>query len=107
AWVGFHPLSPAYWLPHPPAHFSIRQSGRHLPEFLTGHAAAVVHPCVADLARLERALSDAFEAADVPALGAATLAAAPPEQWPGLQLALHPSVHLLNCQWPVQKLRAA
>jgi len=105
--VGFHNLITDYLLRHPPAHFSLREAGRHLPELLDEHATRALHPCLADLARFERALNDAFDASDAPALRAAALAALPQADWPNLRLALHPSVHLLASQWPVHTVRAA
>jgi len=105
--VAFHNLVTDYLLRHPPAHFSIREAGRHLPEALVGHGAVAAHPCAADLARYERALNDAFDAAAAPVLQPAALAAIPQERWPGLRFALHPSVRLLACGWPVDALRAA
>jgi hypothetical protein len=105
--VEFHNLVTDYLLHHPPAHFSIREAGRHLPELLAGHRVSTSHPCAADLARFERALNDAFDAADAPALTAAALAAVPQEDWAGLRFTLHPAVRPLACAWPVHAVRAA
>jgi len=105
--VAFHNLITDYLVRHPPAHFSIREAGRQLPELLAGHPAQTHHPCVADLARYERDLHDAFDAPDAAALRAAALAAIPQQDWPQLRFALHPSVRLLASQWPVHDLRAA
>jgi hypothetical protein len=105
--VAFHNLVTDYLLAHPPTHFSVREAGRHLPELLTRHPAGVAHPCAADLAGYERALNDAFDAADAPVLTAAALAAVAPEAWPSLRLVLHPSVRLIECGWPVDAVRTA
>jgi hypothetical protein len=105
--VGFHNLVTDYLLAHPPAHFSIREVGRHLPEFLAQHALAARHPCAGELSHYERALNDAFDAADAPALSTPDLADVAPDEWPGLHFALHPSVRLLACRWPVALLRSA
>lgn len=105
--ASFHNLVTDYLLQHPPSHFSIREAGRNLPELLARHESGAAHPCAADLARFERALRDAFDAADVPPLTASALAAVPQDQWPGLRLTLHPSVHLLAAEWPVHHVRSA
>jgi len=105
--VTFHNLITDYLLHHPPTHYSIREAGRHLPEFIDQHANGAKHSCAADLARFERALNDAFDAADAPLLTAADLAAVPTEAWPDLRFTLHPSLCLLECGWPVHSLRAA
>jgi hypothetical protein len=105
--VGFHNLVTDYLLRHPPAHFSIREAGRQLPELLAGHAATALHPCAADLAAYERALRDAFDAADAPPLTASALAAVPQSDWASLRFALHPSVRVIASDWPVDVVRAA
>jgi hypothetical protein len=105
--VGFHNLVTDYLLVHPPGHFSIRQAGRDLPEFLARHALAEDHPCAAELNGYERALNDAFDADDAAALRTADLAEVSPEDWPGLRFTLHPSVRLLDCRWPVATVRSA
>jgi Putative DNA-binding domain len=104
--VAFHNLITDYLLRHPPTHFSIREAGRHLPELLAAHEVRATHPCAADLARFERALNDAFDAADAPAMTAAALAGVAAGAWPSLRLELHPTVRLLDCGWPVHVVRA-
>jgi hypothetical protein len=104
--VAFHNLVTDYLLHNPPDHFSIREAGRRLPEQLGAHPAGAVHPCAADLARFERALNDAFDAADGPVLSSSALAVRAPNEWTGLRFALHPSVRLLTCGWPVHTVRA-
>ena len=105
--TAFHNLVTDYLLRHPPEHFSMREVGRRLPAVLATHDALGAHPCLADLARFERALNDAFDAADAPVLGAAALAARTPEEWVSLRLGLHPSVHVLSCAFPVHVVRAS
>jgi hypothetical protein len=53
---------------HPSDHPSLRHFGRHFPEFLAAAGASDAPPWVADLARLEWARIEAFDAADSPAL---------------------------------------
>jgi hypothetical protein len=107
----FHDLATAYLLSHPPRHFSIRQVGDALPDFLAREAAAAPFrrraPAAADLAALERARLDAFDAADSPVEGREALASLPPERWGGLRLHLAPSLRLLRLGWPVERLWAA
>jgi hypothetical protein len=105
--VAFHNLITDYLLRHPPTHFSIREAGRYLPELLAEHDARATHPCAADLAAFERAVNDAFDAADAPALTAAALAGVSADDWPSLRFTLHPTVRLLDCGWPVHLVRAA
>ena len=62
---------------HPPQHFSLRYAGARLPEFLrvrrSGRPLRSRWPWGADLARLEWALGEAFDAADSPTAGAKNL----------------------------------
>jgi hypothetical protein len=107
----FRDLVTAYLIAHPPRHASIRRAGDALPGWLAGAAAAGAFrrraPCAPDLAALEAALLDAFDAPDAPVVSHAALAALPPERWAGLHLAFAPSVRLLHLAWPVARLVAA
>ena len=64
--TGFHDLVASYLLVHPSRRPSLRHVGEALPEFLAGHGVAEPFrrrwPWAADLARLEWALSLAFDA---------------------------------------------
>jgi hypothetical protein len=106
-----HDLVTAYLLAHPPRRPSIRHAGEELAEFLATHPAALPFrrrfPWCADLARLERALGDAFDAADAPLRSRESLASLPPESWPALALRLAPCARVLRLDWPVLSLREA
>jgi len=84
-----------------------RYFSARLPEFLQesdkwrGKARAV------GVARLERALTDAFDAADGDACALETLAAHAPQDWPRLVFAFHPSLRLLTLPAGVVELYEA
>lgn len=78
---------------------SLRQFGDALPGFLAAHEAFSQHPVVAELAAFERALLDAFDAADADRAAWADLLALPQAAWPGLRLGFHPSVRRLAAEW--------
>jgi hypothetical protein len=105
----FHDLATSYLAVHPPRHFSLRYAGADLPGFLETHAAAAVFrerfAWSADLARLEWALAEVFDAVDGPCARRADLAAVPPERWAQLRLELAPSALLVEVEWAVQPLR--
>jgi len=107
----FHDLVTAYLLAHPPAHPSLRFAGSELARFLDADPGAAPFrrrfPFAADLARLEWALSFAFDAADAEPLQREDLAAIPLAGWEQLALAIHPSVQTLRLAWPVPALREA
>lgn len=60
----FHNLVTDYLLAHPPKHYSLRELGRALPEFLESTDLANSFPAIADLASLEWARFDVFDDTD-------------------------------------------
>jgi hypothetical protein len=100
----FHNLITDYLIAHPPAHFSLRQAGRQLPDFIATHAVAARWPFVSQLAALELAMLDAFDAADARPADFATLHAVPPDDWPQLRFHLVPSLQWLHLDWRVDQL---
>jgi hypothetical protein len=96
----FAALGRAYLQAHPPTEPSIRWFGHRLAEFMDAWP-ALPHPALADLARLDWALRQAFDAAALPALTPEQLAATPPAQWGELPLRLQPHAQLLQLRWAV------
>ncbi len=109
--AGIHDVVTAYLLAHPPRHASLRYAGDRLAAFLQDDPRAAPFrrrwPWCADLARLETALCDAFDAPDAPLLLRERLSALPPEEWPALRLRFQPCVRLLRLAWPVAALYSA
>lgn len=62
--VHFHNLITDYLLAHPPSAWSLREAGAALPGFLANHALAGSHPAIADVAAIERARLEVFDARD-------------------------------------------
>jgi hypothetical protein len=107
----FDPLAAAYLRAHPSRDFSLRHVGARFPAFLAAHEDAresrASAPWCADLARLELAVSDAFDAADARPLARTDLARLAPEAWDTLALALVPGARLLTLARAARALRAA
>ena len=107
----FHDLATAYLIAHPPTHPSLRFAGAHLPEFLGVAPAAEPFrkrcAWAADLAQLEWALVEAFDARDAPVLSREELAAIRPERWANLRFAFQPALQLLSLGWPVHRVLRA
>lgn len=104
AWLGedqFEDIGIAYIAAHPSRHFSIRWFGHRLPEFLATTPPWEDKPGVAEMAALEWALSEAFDAQDGAVMRVADMAAIPAGAWPGMRLRLHPSVRRLDLRWNV------
>jgi hypothetical protein len=104
AWMGndeFEKLGLAYLEAHPSTHFSIRYFGHRLCEFLASAETYRDKPYLGEMAALEWAMSEAFDAPDSPGVGLDAMASIPPEAWPEMRLALHASVHRLDLRWNV------
>jgi hypothetical protein len=103
----FHVLARDYLEHHPSTSRSVRSLGRFFAQFLDAHALGAQHPFVADLARFEWALLEAFDARDAAPLAAEHLKSVPMEQWPGLRLSLTPSLRIVEAGAPIQEVWTA
>ncbi len=92
----FEKLINAYLTVYPSRHFSLRWFGRHLCQFLAETQPYAQHPDLLELAQFEWAICDAFDAADVTAVGLDELTALAAEAWPELTLSFHPSLRVLE-----------
>jgi hypothetical protein len=92
----FDAMGYAYVAARPSHHPNLRWFSQGLPDFLKSTAPYSDHPILADLAALEKALNDAFDAADAPVLGLADMAAFAPELWNTLIFQPHPSSRRLD-----------
>lgn len=95
--AAFHNLVTDYLLAHPSRHWSLRHLGAPFAGFLAGHDLSRTLPFLADLARLEWARIEMFDAADADVLTREEAAVAGPE----LHLALIPAATILSIQWNV------
>lgn len=103
AWVGgaeFERLGLAYLNVYPSRHFSIRYFGQHLPAYMAAEICRD-RPYLGEMAALEWALSEAFDAADDSFVRIEEMAELPPEAWPGMRFRLHASVRRLDLLWNV------
>jgi hypothetical protein len=94
----FHGLAADYLDAHPSEHPSVRMLGRSLGDFLERHALCAGRGWLADLARFEWALLEAFDAPDRAPLGSEALAAVAPDGWAELRIELTPSLRLLEAR---------
>ncbi len=92
----FDAMGRAYVAAHPSQHPNLRWFSQALPEFLKSTAPYRDHPILSDLAALETALNDAFDAEDVPLLALSDMAGFAPEVWSGLRFRPHPSAFSLD-----------
>jgi len=100
----FAALAADYIAAHDSPFFSIRYYGDALAKFLATREDYAAAPVLAELAQWEWAMTAAFDAADVPPLGAEDLGRIPPPQWAQLRFRWHPSVQRLALWWNVPQL---
>lgn len=102
----FDALAEEYVRAHPSEHPSVRHMGSAMARFLAGR----VPPdrlWLADLARLEWARLEVFDAPDEPTLALADLAAWPPAAFPGLVFRPIRALEVVRSGWPVHRGWAA
>lgn len=92
----FSDLMRGYLAKHPSRHANVRWFGQNLPDYLAATAPFADEPHLAELALVECALNDAFDAADAPVLGLDSLAHHAPERWGDLTFAPQPAVRRLD-----------
>ncbi len=92
----FSTMAEAYFKAHPSRHRNARWIGRDLAGFLKAAPAYTPKPHLSELAELEIALNDAFDAADSPVMQSSVLAAIAPEDWSDLVFTTHATVRHLQ-----------
>lgn len=100
----FHEIVSAYLAQHPSTHPSLRQLGRLFPAFLQGCPESIDLPFLSELAALEWARIEVFDAPDAAPLLVEHLQTIHPEDWPTLTLQLIPAFQLVESQWPVYEI---
>ncbi len=100
----FHNLVTDYLLRHPSSHPSLRHLGRSLPAFLGGHPIGRAYPYLADLAALEWARIEAFDAPDAEPVTRDDLARLPGERAGEARPVLIPAFRLLRFDHDVVRL---
>jgi hypothetical protein len=103
--ASFEALATPYLAAHPSMHPSVRYVGERFADWVGGATSDL--PFLADLARLEWARVEVFDAADAEPLRLADLQVIAAEQWPALALRAIPACRLLRCAWPAHEIWAA
>lgn len=93
----FTALARAYLRARPSQHPSVRHVGARLADHLPPG-------WTRDLARLEWARVEAFDAPDVPGLRREDLAGIPPEAWPDLRFEPVPALDVVESRWAVHRV---
>jgi hypothetical protein len=97
----FNRVAHQYVVSEPPRSPVLLDYGATFPRFLRGMGQGVAANYLADVAEIESARTRAYHAADVAPLSQDALNAIPPDEWPELRIALHPSLTVLKSDFPV------
>ncbi|MBR0799218.1 putative DNA-binding domain-containing protein [Bradyrhizobium jicamae] len=92
----FDEMGHAYVKARPSEHPNLRWFSQGLPDFLRSSEPYSNHPVLADLAALEQALNDAFDAPEGAVLALEAMAGFAPERWNGLVFTPHPSARRIE-----------
>lgn len=92
---GFEKLARTYLKKHPSRHYSLNLLGRKLPDFLDAAGKMPRHAMLADVARVERAIAESFDAEVSPPMTPADLAMIPPGAWETGRMRMTESLRLL------------
>jgi len=98
---GFRALVTGYVQAHPSRSYSLNFLGRHLPEYVRAAPGLRRRAFLHDLARLEQAVAEVFDAAEEPALGPAEIAAVSAAAWATARLRPVSAFRLLAFAHPV------
>ena len=96
----FWAMARDYVFLEPPTSPVLFHYGDRFPDFIAQFEPAGTLPYLADVARIERACTEAYHAAEQPALRADALSGIPSYQIADLCLMLHPSLRIVRSQFP-------
>jgi hypothetical protein len=86
---------------HPSRSYTLNRLGDHLPEFVASWKGAKRPEVCHDLARLELAIAEVFDAPETAPLTDAEIAAVPPESWEKARLVPIEAFRMLSFRYPV------
>ncbi len=88
-----------YVAAHPSRSYTLNVLGRALADWLREAPGLPRRGFCRDLARLEWAVTEAFDAEEAPRLAESELAAVGPEEWPEVRFVPQPALRLLELRW--------
>lgn len=100
----FRAMARIYVADHSPESPIMLDYGAGFPDFIERFEPAATLPYLADVARIERAWTEAYHAAEASPLDPAALARFAPGELPALRLRLHPSVRLVRSRFPAMTI---
>ena len=102
--ANFEKLSQEYLEMHPSTSPNIRWFGANLAQFLKSTHPYNEQEFLYEIARLEWAMTLAFDATDEPVLTISSVGSIPAESWAQMSFSVYPSIQRLECSWNVVSL---
>lgn len=102
AWA---PLVEGYLATHPPRSFTLRDLGLKFPEYVEAQRTLAHHELCSNMARLELAYLEIFDAEDAAPVTPEALVNIAESAWERVRIEFHPAVRLLKTAYPVAALR--
>jgi hypothetical protein len=96
----FRAMARTYVMVEPPHSPILLDYGAGFPDFIRQFEPAAVLPYLADVARIERAWTEAYHAAEARPIDPSAFSAIAPDQLPAIRLDLHPSLRVVRSQFP-------
>lgn len=96
----FQAMARIYVALAPPTSPILLDYGTGFAEFIAGFEPAQSLPYLPEVARIERAWTEAYHACEARALSAGAFANVPGDAFGGMRLTLHPSLRIVRCQYP-------
>jgi hypothetical protein len=96
----FRAMARAYVMIDPPRSPILLDYGAGFPDFILRFEPAAVLPYLADVARIERAWTEAYHAPEATPIDPGVFMAIDSDQLPAVRLALHPSLRVVRSQFP-------
>lgn len=103
----FTAMARIYVMQAPPSSPIMLDYGAEFAHFVEVFPPAASLPYLADIARLERAWTEAYHSAEAAYLSPSDLARLNPADIPSLWFRLHPSLRILRSSWPIVTIWAA
>jgi hypothetical protein len=100
----FQAMARAYVVIEPPRSPILLDYGAGFPDFIRAFGPAAVLPYLADVARIERAWTEAYHAPEASPIDPMAFIAIAPDQLPAIRLVLHPSLRVVRSQFPALKI---
>jgi hypothetical protein len=97
----FYALADDYVHAYPSRSYTLNRLGDHLPEFIRTQAKVARRGLLYDLARLELAMTEAFDAEEAAVMSPLEVESLPEEAWETLRLQPVPALRVLEFSYPV------